>query len=128
MNADQVLFLEPSRAYEALGRIMHALRETQALDGAHSLDWWAGLGGRTWEIEWQSGPFASEAADRVLTDGGPDDPAAIPLRGVVRLGAGGTRHRAYLQVLDVPVTLRALTPIGIDACWRNLRAGLCPLT
>ncbi|KXK59260.1 hypothetical protein AWW66_25250 [Micromonospora rosaria] len=125
-DKDQTLFNEPGRAYEALGRIMHALRESHALNGAHSLDWWPALGGRSWEIEWQSGPFAPEAAEQVLRVDHDDDPAAPALRGVVRPGAVGNQHRAYLYVLDMPVTLRALTPVGANEWTRALSVGSHP--
>ncbi|MBM0233194.1 hypothetical protein JNW91_15775 [Micromonospora sp. STR1_7] len=104
----------PARYYEVLGRVMSALRETHALNGAAHLDWWPGNGGRTWEIEWQGGPFPAEAAARLL--GAPDTraydgEAAHAVSGLIAPGRGDST-RAYLVVLDVPVTLRALDPIG----------------
>ncbi|MFF5073073.1 hypothetical protein ACFY2R_18250 [Micromonospora olivasterospora] len=103
---------DPARYYEALGRTMAALRESQALNGAHSLDWWPGLGGITWEVEWQAGPFAYEAVDALLRAVDDEGPAWHALHGLVREGADPDRHYAHLVVLDVPVTLRALTPVG----------------
>ncbi|SCF50050.1 hypothetical protein GA0070563_12622 [Micromonospora carbonacea] len=111
---EQVRQTDPARYYEALGRAMAALRESQVLNGAHSLDWWPGLGGTTWEVEWQEGPFAHEAVDALLRAVNDDEgPARHPLHGLVREGdADPDRHYAHLVVRDVPVTLRALTPVG----------------
>ncbi|WP_141714209.1 hypothetical protein [Micromonospora inyonensis] len=113
---------DPGRYYEALGRVMAALRDSRALDGAHSLDWWPGLGGITWEVEWQEGPFAYEAVDVVLRAiDGEEGPAGHALRGVVQEGPEPDRHYAqHLLVLGVPVTLRALTPVGSREVLRRM--------
>ncbi|MDG4756267.1 hypothetical protein O7630_35555 [Micromonospora sp. WMMD718] len=119
---DQVRQTDPARFYEALGRTMTALRESQALDGAERLDWWPGLGGVTWEIEWQAGPFAHEAADVVLRAAHGEDLAAHALHGRVQEGRHPNEHYAHLVVLDVPVTLRALTPVGVREVLHRMAA------
>lgn len=123
-DMDQVLYENPARAYEVLGRIMHALRESQALNGAHSLDWWAGDGGRSWEIEWQAGPYAFEAAEQLLS-GTPEESIAFAVPGAIRPGdRAANQDRALLYVLDMPVTLRALTPVGASQWLQNLQQTL----
>lgn len=116
---NQVRWENPSRYYEALGRAMSALRDGQALNGARYLGWWSGSGGLTWEIEWQDGPYAGEAAEAILRLGD-DDPAGHALRGVIRPGREGDQHYAHLVVLDVPITLRALTPVGAAEVIRRM--------
>ncbi|MCX4471322.1 hypothetical protein OOK41_13535 [Micromonospora sp. NBC_01655] len=121
---DQVHHLldNPTRYYEVLGRVMSALRETGALNGATHLDWWPGNGGRTWEIEWQGGPFPAEAAARLLgvpEAGAGDDGTEHAVRGLVAPGRG-SQERAHLVVLDVPVNLRAIDPIGVSQVWATL--------
>lgn len=104
----------PARYYEVLGRVMSALRETGALNGASHLDWWPGAGGRTWEIEWQGGPFPAEVAARLLgapEPGVDDDQGDDAVRGLISPGRG-ENERAHLLVLDVPVNLRAIDPVG----------------
>jgi hypothetical protein len=108
---------DPAVFYQALGRVLAAIRHCHALCGAHHLDWWAGLGGRTWEIEWQEGPYPAEVAEALLTDAArAEGDGGWELRAVVRPGKTvDNPHYAYLEVCDVPVTLRALNPVGIDA-------------
>ncbi|MFI7075555.1 hypothetical protein [Micromonospora sediminicola] len=117
--ADQVRWEDPSRYYEALGRIMSALRGSGVLNGARYIDWWPGSGGFTWKIEWQGGPTAAEAAEIVLRLD-ENDPAGCALRGVVRWGEEGNQHNAHLVVLDVPVALRALAPLGVREVIRRI--------
>lgn len=117
---DQVRLTDPARYYEALGRVMSALRESQALNGAERLDWWPGAGGVTWKIEWQSGPYAYEAVEVVLRVDDDEAAAAHALRGLVREGPDPDRHYAHLVVLGAPVTLRALTPIGARGVLRRV--------
>ena len=112
----------PARYYEVLGRFISALRETGALNGASHLDWWPGNGGRTWEIKWQGGPFPDEVAARLL--GAPesnagDDQGDDAVRGLISPGRG-ENERAHLVVLDVPVNLRAIDPIGLSQVWAAL--------
>ena len=112
----------PARYYEVLGRVMSALRETSALNGAFHLDWWPGAGGRTWEIEWQGGPFPTEVAARLLGAPEPsadDDQGDHAVRGLISPGPDG-HQRAHLVVLDVPVNLRAIDPIGASQVWATL--------
>ncbi|MFI2667566.1 hypothetical protein [Micromonospora carbonacea] len=112
----------PARYYEVLGRVMSALRETGALGGASHLDWWPGNGGRTWEIEWQGGPFPAEVAVRLLGAPDPgvgDDQDDCAVRGLISPGRG-ENERAHLVVLDVPVNLRAIDPIGTSQVWATL--------
>ncbi|MFI7080917.1 hypothetical protein ACIBO1_26795 [Micromonospora sp. NPDC049903] len=121
---DQVHHLRdnPAGYYEVLGRVMSALRETGALNGATHLDWWQGDGGRTWEIEWQGGPFPAEVAARLLgapEPGGDDDQGEHAVRGLISPGRG-VNERAHLVVLDVPVNLRAIDPIGASQVWATL--------
>lgn len=123
---DQVRLTDPARYYEALGRVMSALRESQALNGAERLDWWPGAGGVTWEIEWQSGPYAYEVAEVVLRVDDDEAPTAHALRGLVREGPDPDRHYAHLVVLGVPVTLRALTPIGAREVLRRMAGRPAP--
>lgn len=119
---DQVHHLldNPARYYEVLGRVMSALRETCALNGATHLDWWPGNGGRTWEIEWQGGPFPAEVAARLLgmPEAG-DDGVEHAVRGLISPGRG-EHERAHLVVFDVPVNLRAIDPIGASQVWSTL--------
>lgn len=105
---------DPARYFEALGRVLTALRDSHALNGAHSIDWRPDEGGRSWHIEWQEGPFPAEAARAVKrTLSRSDSHAGWALRGVVELGRfAGSLHHAHLRVLGVPVTLRALNPVG----------------
>ncbi|MEW2386536.1 hypothetical protein AB0873_31440 [Micromonospora sp. NPDC047707] len=112
----------PARYYEVLGRVMSALRETAALNGASHLDWWPGNGGRTWEIEWQGGPFPAEVAARLLgvpEAGAGDDQGESAVRGLISPGPSG-HQRAHLVVLGVPVNLRAIDPIGASKVWATL--------
>lgn len=109
---DQVRRTDPTRYYEALGRVMSALCESQALDGGERLDWWPGAGGLTWEIEWQAGPYPYEAVDVLLRAIDEEGPAGHALRGLVQESRDPDRHHAHLLVLDLPVTLRASTPVG----------------
>ncbi|MEV4830623.1 hypothetical protein AB0K25_20170 [Micromonospora sp. NPDC049257] len=112
----------PARYYEVLGRVMSALRETGALNGATHLDWWPGNGGRTWEIEWQGGPFPAEVAARLLGVPDPgvgDDQGEDAVRGLISPGRG-ENERAHVVVLDVPVNLRAIDPIGTRQVWATL--------
>ncbi|WP_089156020.1 hypothetical protein [Micromonospora sp. NBS 11-29] len=108
---------------------MSALRETGALNGASHLDWWPGAGGRTWEIEWQGGPFPAEVAARLLgapEPGVDEDQGDNAVRGLIWPGRG-ENERAHLLVLDVPVNLRAIDPIGtshIRATLTLRRAGV----
>jgi hypothetical protein len=99
---------------------MSALRETQALNGAAHLDWWPGQGGRTWEIEWQGGPFPAEVAQKLMQAADAGDWGAHALCGMVVRDQPRSAHRAHLIVFDIPVTLRALDPIGEDEVWRRL--------
>lgn len=119
---DQVRQTDPARFYEALGRTMEALRESKAIDGAERLDWWPGLGGATWEVEWQEGPFAYEAVDVVLRSVDEDGVAGQALHGLVQEGRDPDEHYAHLVVLDVPVTLRALNPVGARETVRRMAA------
>ncbi|MEU8048114.1 hypothetical protein AB0B71_28705 [Micromonospora echinofusca] len=115
------LVANPQRYFEALGRVMSALRETGALSGAAHLDWWQGKGGRTWEIEWQGGPFPSEVAARLLgipEYGAGDGADETSVHGLVALRPGNPA--AHLVVLDVPVNLRAIDPIGASQVWLAL--------
>ncbi|OZV71921.1 hypothetical protein CA850_32805 [Micromonospora echinospora] len=113
----------PQRYFEALGRVMSALRETSALSGAAHLDWWQGKGGRTWEIEWQGGPFPAEVAARLLgvpEPGAGDDGAyETAVHGLIA-PAAGSPERAHLVVLGVPVNLRAIDPVGAGQVWAAL--------
>jgi hypothetical protein len=122
-DGESRLQTDPRRFYEALGRVMAAIRECHALDGAHHLDWWFGAGGRTWEIEWRDGPYPSEVAQTLIDHATrTDDHSGVALRGIVNRGAPGIHAgRAFLTVLDVPVTLRALEPIGADAVIQQMR-------
>jgi hypothetical protein len=99
---------------------MAALRESRALDGAHCLDWWPGLGGGTWEVEWQEGPFAYEAVDALLRALDGEGPAGHALCGLVQEGPDPDRHYAHLLVLGVPVALRAMTPVGFREVLRRM--------
>ncbi|WP_330441341.1 hypothetical protein OHB44_33060 (plasmid) [Micromonospora sp. NBC_00821] len=118
------LVANPQQYFEALGRVMSSLRDTGALNGATNLDWWQGAGGRTWEIEWQGGPFPTEVAARLLgvpeygADEGATETAVQDLI-AVRPGNAGSVH---LVVLDVPVNLRAIDPIGASRVWLDARA------
>ncbi|WP_433121942.1 hypothetical protein [Micromonospora sp. CA-246542] len=121
---DQAHYLRdnPARYYEVLGRVMSALRETSALNGASHLDWWPGDGGRSWEIEWQGGPFPAEVAARLLGAPEPgvgEDQGEHAVRGLISPGRG-ENERAHLVVLDVPVNLRAIDPIGTSQVWATL--------
>lgn len=81
-----------------------------------------GNGGRTWEIEWQGGPFPAEVAARLLgvpEAGASDDRGEHAVRGLISPGRG-EHERAHLVVLDVPVTLRAIDPIGANQAWATL--------
>ncbi|WP_141684664.1 hypothetical protein [Micromonospora sediminicola] len=112
----------PARYYEVLGRVLTALRESSALNGSTHLDWWPGNSGRTWEIEWQGGPFPAEVAARLLGAQEPsvdDDHGDHAVRGLISPGPGG-HQRAHLVVLDVPVNLRAIDPIGTSQVWAAL--------
>ncbi|MFI6134048.1 hypothetical protein [Micromonospora sp. NPDC051141] len=80
------------------------------------------MGGATWEIEWQGGPFAHEAADVVLRGIYGEGLAAHALHGLVREGRDPGEHYAHLVVLDVPVTLRALTPVGVREVLHRMAA------
>ncbi|MFF0371274.1 hypothetical protein [Micromonospora sp. NPDC005087] len=109
----------PEQYHGVLGRVMSALRETSALNGATHLDWWPGNGGRTWEIEWQGGPSPAEVAARLLGAPEPgvgDDQVEHAVRGLIS-PCGGENERAHLVVLDVPVNLRAIDPIGASQVW-----------
>ncbi|WP_371409368.1 hypothetical protein OG423_05825 [Micromonospora zamorensis] len=115
----------PACYYEVLGRVMSALRETGALNGATHLDWWPGNGGRTWEIEWQGGPFPAEVAARLLGVpelGVDDEQGEHAVRGLISAGRG-ENERAHLVVLGVPVNLRAIDPIGTSQVWATLTQG-----
>jgi hypothetical protein len=116
------LVTNPQRYFEALGRVMSALRETYALNGAAHLDWWQGNGGRTWEIEWQGGPFPAEVAARLLgvpEPGAADGACEAAVHGLIAPGPGNP-ERAHLVVLDVPVNLRAIDPVGAGQVWAAL--------
>lgn len=110
---------QPQRFYEALGRTMAALRASGALEGARALHWWHA--DQTWKIEWREGPYPYEAAARLWQAAASDESlAALALGGMIRLdpptGGPGT---AFLRVLDVPVMLRALDPIGFEEVARR---------
>lgn len=110
--------LAPTAAvrYEAFGRMMDALRATDALPGARHLDWWPGLGNREMHIEWQAGPYGHEVAQTLRDDllRPAEEAACTALRDVwdgdfVTSPANGQVH---LTVMSMPIVLRALCPIG----------------
>ncbi|MDI6099524.1 hypothetical protein QLQ12_13050 [Actinoplanes sp. NEAU-A12] len=102
--------------YEAFGRMMDALRATDALPGARQLDWWPGLGNREMHIEWHAGPYGFEVA-RTLRDDllrPPEEAACTALRDVwdgVFVTNPQNGH-VRLTVMTMPIVLRALCPLG----------------
>jgi len=117
---------EPPRFYEALGRVMGALRDCHALNGARHLDWWPALAGRERHIEWQGGPYAYKVAGALFAAVINEDYCPT-LRGALTHhefhSTGRTRSR--FEVLNVPIVLRALDPVGADEAFgqavRHLR-------
>jgi hypothetical protein len=124
MTAMRIERDDPARFYEALGRVMAALRESGGLRGV-SLDWWNADGG--WQIEWQQGPFPAEVAQALLAAAGvvdEEDFRGGPLRAAAVVEPGRPSpypdSNAHLRVLGVPVTLRAAEPVGAAETQRRL--------
>ncbi|WP_330441373.1 hypothetical protein OHB44_33240 (plasmid) [Micromonospora sp. NBC_00821] len=107
-------FHQPERYFAALGRVMHALALIGVLGEMTALRWWSA--DQTWKIEWRTGPDPHQVA-AMLWQAAADlqHPASRALRGMTSLDrSNGSPHYAYLQVLDVPVMLRALDPAASD--------------
>src|SRR5688572_29410613 len=58
----------PAARYEALGRIMIALKGCEAMACAQNVDWWQAAGGREMHVEWQQGPHGYEVAHELRDD------------------------------------------------------------
>jgi hypothetical protein len=114
--------------HEVLGRIAITVREDHYLNGnLPRLDWWRTLQGGL-AIEWQDGPYAHEVGQRLLHLGAAREECNDALYGRVgpeyRLG----EFTSHFDLSGVPVSFRALDPIGHqatqDRVWRDLRLGL----
>ena len=115
--------------YEALGRVMLAIREGRLRGYLPSLDWWRCMDD-SFAIEWREGPFASEVAGDLIRMGGLPDEAYGALYGKVSPATKAEDNYAELAVCGVPFSLRALDPVGFEAThervWSELRANLQP--
>jgi hypothetical protein len=113
--------------YEALGRIMIALKSCGAMAFAENLDWWPSAGGQEMHVEWQQGPFAYEVAHELRDDW--RRPARKAANASLRDGAwdgvafaSPTTGYVHLTVAGVRVVLRALCPLGADEAARQYMA------
>jgi hypothetical protein len=113
--------------YEALGRIMVALKSCEAMAFAENLDWWPSAGGREMHVEWQQGPFGYEVAHDLRDDWRRPvrDAACASLRDGAWDGvafANPATGYVHLTVAGMPVVLRALCPLGADEAARRYMA------
>ena len=111
--------------YEVLGRVFSTLRQDQYLHGyLPKLDWWQTLQ-RGWAIEWQDGPFAYEVAQRLIALGATSEECNDALHCRVGPQRSCSETSAQLNIDGVPLSLRALDPIGYEATydrlWEDLR-------
>jgi hypothetical protein len=114
----------PAVRYEALGRILAALKSCEAMAFAKNLDWWPAAGDREMHVEWQEGPYGYEVAHELRDDWRlPANKAVCPS---LRDGAwDGTAFmdpasgHVHLTVAGMPVVLRALCPLGAAEALRR---------
>lgn len=104
--------------FEALGRLLLALRTMHCRDSMPSLDYWVSIDGHL-ALEWFHGAHASEIAERLVV--GSHDSEVGELRDGQVTGSWSFAEDAYtvnLVVRGVRVQLRGCEPIGFEEAQR----------